>query len=106
MKIERKIFREDAIFENVIEEAFVAGAEPDGVVGEIGVGAVRAEIDEKKGHAVTHRIEFAVGPFSAGGGRDFFLIEVCDVGVRDDHVGAKRFARAKSNSCRSTIFDE
>ena len=106
MEIEREVLRKDAIFENVIQEAFVAGAKPDGVVGEVGVGAVRAEIDKKKGHAVTHRIEFAVGPFMSCGCGNFFLIEVCDVCVRYNHVGAKRFARAKPNSCRSTIFDE
>jgi len=81
VEIKRKVLCEDTIFENVIEEGFVAGAEPDGVVGEIRVGAVRAEIDKKKGHAVTHRIEFAVGPFMPCGCRNFFLIEVCDVGV-------------------------
>lgn len=51
------------------------------MVGEIRVGAVRPEIDKKKGHAVTHRIEFAVGPFMSCGCGNFFLIEVCDVGV-------------------------
>ena len=54
MEIKREVLREDAIFENVIEETFVAGTEPDGVVGEIGVGAVRAKIDKEKRHAVTH----------------------------------------------------
>ena len=81
MEIEGKVLRQDAIFENVIEETFVPGAEPNGVVGEIRVGAVRPEIDKKKGHAVTHRIEFAVGPFMSCGCGNFFLIEVCDVGV-------------------------
>jgi len=81
VEIERKVLREDAIFKDVIEEAFVAGAEPDGVVCEIGVGSVCAEIDKKKRHAVTHRIEFAVGPFMSCGSGHFFLIEVCDVSV-------------------------
>ena len=45
VEVEGKVFREDTIFKNVIEEATVAGSEPDGVVGEIGVGAVGAEID-------------------------------------------------------------
>ena len=106
MEIQREILRKDAIFENVIQEAFVAGAKPDGVVGEIGVGAVRSKIDKKKGHAVTHRIEFAVSPFMSCSCGNFFLIEVCDVRVRDDHVGTKRFARSEPNSCRRTVFDE
>ena len=54
MEIKRKVLRKDAIFKNVVEETFVSGAEPDGVVGEIGVGAVRAKIDQEKRHAVTH----------------------------------------------------
>ena len=106
MEIKREVLRKDAIFENVIEKAFVAGSEPNGVVGEVGVGAVRAEIDKKKGHAVTHRIEFAVSPFMSCSCGNFFLIEVCDVGIGNDHVGAKRFARAKPNSCRCIVFDE
>ena len=106
MEIERKVLREDPIFENVIEQTFVAGAEPDGVVGKIGVGPVRAEINEKKRHAVTHRIKFSVGPFMSCGCGNFFLIEVCDVCIRYDHIGAKRFARAEPDSCRRTVFYE
>ena len=45
VKVEGEVFREDTIFKNVIEEATVAGSEPNSVVGEIGVGAVGAEID-------------------------------------------------------------
>ncbi len=45
VEVEGEVFREDTIFKNVIEEATVAGSEPDRVVGEIGVGAVGAEID-------------------------------------------------------------
>jgi len=45
VEVEGEIFREDTIFKNVIEEATVAGPEPDGVVGEIGVGAIGTEID-------------------------------------------------------------
>ena len=45
VEVEGEVFREDTIFKNVIEEATVAGPEPDGVVGEIGVGAIGTEID-------------------------------------------------------------
>ena len=54
MKIEREVLRQNLVFEDIVEQAFVAGSEPDGVVGEIGVGAVGAEIDQKEGHAVAH----------------------------------------------------
>ena len=37
---------------------------------------------------------------------DFFLIEICDVGVGYNHVRAKGFARAESDSCRRPVFDE
>ena len=56
MEIEREVLREDTIFENVIEQAFVAGPEPDGVVGEVGVSAVSSKVDEEKGHAVAHGV--------------------------------------------------
>jgi len=45
VKVKGEVFREDTIFKNVIEKATVAGSEPNGVVGEIGVGAVGAKID-------------------------------------------------------------
>jgi hypothetical protein len=54
VEIEREVLREDAIFENVIEKAFVAGAEPDGVVGEVGVGPVGSKVYKEKRHAVAH----------------------------------------------------
>ncbi len=47
VKIEREVLRQNLVFEDIVEQAFVAGSEPDGVVGEIGVGAVGAEIDQK-----------------------------------------------------------
>jgi hypothetical protein len=37
---------------------------------------------------------------------DFFLIEIGDVGIGDDHVCAKGFARAKADSRRRPVFDE
>ena len=45
VKIEREVLRQNLVFEDIVEQAFVAGSEPDGVVSEIGVGAVGAEID-------------------------------------------------------------
>ena len=56
MEIEREVLSEDTIFENVIEQAFVAGPEPDGVMGKIGVSAVSSKVDEEKGHAVAHGV--------------------------------------------------
>jgi hypothetical protein len=37
---------------------------------------------------------------------DFFLIEIGDVGIGDDDVGAKRFTRAEPDSRRRPVFDE
>lgn len=45
VKIKREVLRQNLVFENIVEQAFIAGSQPDGVVGEIGVGAVSAEID-------------------------------------------------------------
>lgn len=56
MEVEREVLCENTIFENVIEQAFVAGPEPDGVVGEVGVSAVSSKVDEEKGHAVAHGV--------------------------------------------------
>ena len=38
--------------------------------------------------------------------RDFFLIEISDVGIGDDHVSAQGFARAEPDSRRRPVFDE
>ncbi len=106
VEIEGEVLGEDAVFENVFQKAFVPGSEPDGVVGKVGVGAVGAEIDEKKGHAVAHRIQFPVGPFVSGSCGDFFLIEVRHVCIGDDHVGAQRFARTETDSGGRAVFHE
>ena len=106
MEIEREVLREDTIFENVIEQAFVAGPEPDGVVGEIGVSAVSSKVDEEKGHAVAHGVQFSIGPFMSCGCGDFFLIEICDVRIGDNYVRPKGFTRAEPNSRRRPVFHE
>ena len=54
MKVEREVFGKNSVLENIVQKAFVAGPEPDGVVGEVGVGTVGAEINKKEGHAVAH----------------------------------------------------
>ena len=56
MEIEREVLCEDAVFEDIVEQAFVAGAEPDGVVREVGVGPVSSKVDEEKRHAVAHGV--------------------------------------------------
>jgi hypothetical protein len=42
----------------------------------------------------------------SSGCRDFFLIEISDVGIGDDDVGAKGFSRAEPDSRRRPVFDE
>ena len=37
---------------------------------------------------------------------NFFLIEISDVSIGDDDVGAKGFSRAEPDSRRRTVFDE
>ena len=56
MEIKREVLCQDSGFEDIIEQAFVAGAEPDGVVREVGVGPVSSKVDEEKGHAVAHGV--------------------------------------------------
>jgi hypothetical protein len=56
VEIEREVLSQDSVFKDIVEKAFVAGAEPDGVVGEVGVGPVGSKVDEEKGHAVAHGV--------------------------------------------------
>jgi hypothetical protein len=56
VEIEREVLSQDSVFKDIVEKAFVAGAEPDGVVGEVWVGPVGSKVDEEKGHAVAHGV--------------------------------------------------
>ena len=56
MEVKGEVLSQDSVFEDIVEKAFVAGTEPDGVVGEVGVGSVRSKVDEEKGHAVAHGV--------------------------------------------------
>ena len=106
MEIEREVLGKDAIFKNVVEEAFVAGTEPDRVVGQIGIGAVGAEIDQEEGHAVVHFFQLFVGPFVAGFLGNFFAVEICDIGIGDHDLGTERFSRSKADPGGGAIFQK
>ena len=56
MELEREVLSQDSVFKDIVEKAFVAGAEPDGVVGKVGVGSVGSKVDEEKGHTVAHGV--------------------------------------------------
>jgi hypothetical protein len=45
MKIKGEVLGQDSIFEDIVEETFVPGTKPNGVVGEVGVSSVRAKIN-------------------------------------------------------------
>ena len=84
VEIEREIVGEDFLLEDVLEQFLVALGEDDGVVRQLGVGAVGAEIDEEEAHRVAHPFEPRIGPFFARRGRHGFLVEIGHVGVGDD----------------------
>ena len=56
MEVEGEVLSQDSVFKDIVEKAFVAGAEPDGVVGEVGVGSVGSKVDKEKRHAVAHGV--------------------------------------------------
>ena len=106
VEVEGEILGKDAIFENVVQETFVAGTKPDRVVGQIGIGAVGAEIDQEEGHAVVHFFQFFVGPFVASFLGNFFAVKIGDVGIGDDDLGAERFAGAEADAGGGAIFEK
>ena len=106
MKIKGKVLGQNAVVKNIVEEALVPWAEPDGVMGKLGIGTVGAEINQEKGHAVAHPAESGIGPFAAMGGRDTFLVEVGDVRVGDHDFGAENFSGAEADAGGSAIFHE
>jgi hypothetical protein len=56
VEVEGEVLCQDAVFEDIVEQAFVAGPEPDGVVSEVGVGPVGSKVDKEKRHAVAHGV--------------------------------------------------
>jgi hypothetical protein len=56
MKIKGEVLGQDSVFKDIVEETFVPGSEPDGVVSEVGVSAVRAKINQEEGHAIAHGV--------------------------------------------------
>jgi len=56
VEVEGEVLSQDSVFKDIVEKAFVAGAEPDGVVGEVGVGSVGSKVDKEKRHAVAHGV--------------------------------------------------
>ena len=63
VEVEREILCQDSVLENIVEKALVAWAEPDGVVGEVGIGSVGSKVDKEKRHAVAHGVYPSIGPF-------------------------------------------
>ena len=91
MQIEREIFRQDLFLEDVGQQPFVALAEDDVVVGEIGVGVpfFSAKVDDKQRHAVFGELFVAcVGVAQAARfGGDHVQVGPGYVGVGDDVIG-------------------
>jgi len=106
VEVEREVLGQVTMVENIVEEALVPWAEPDGVVGEFGIGAVGAEINQEEGHAVAHPAEAGIRPFAAMSGGDTLLVEVGDIGVGDHDLGAENFAGAEADAGGGTVFNE
>jgi hypothetical protein len=106
VEVEGEVLGQSSVVENIVEKPLVAGAEPDGVMGEFGISAVGTEIDQKKRHAVAHPAEAGVGPFAAVGGGDAFLVKVGDIGVGDHDLGAEHFAGAETDADGGPVFNE
>ena len=106
VEVEREVLGEDPVVKDVIQQALVAGAEPDGVVGELRVGAIGAEIDQKERHTVAHFLEPAVGPFVTDRRGDFLAVEIGHVGVGDDHLGAEGFPGPQADAGHGVVFHQ
>ena len=84
--------------EDVVEQGAVAGAEQDGVVGDVVVAAVGAEIPDEEAHGVTGAVDAAVGPAAAVLGGDEAAVGPGGVGVGDDEVGADGLAVGEADA--------
>ena len=92
VEIDGKIFAEDFLVEDIVEELFVAAAEKDGVVFDVFVNAAGAEVNDEEAHGVFHAVELLISPLGAGAFRKHFAVGVGDVGVADDGVGGVHLA--------------
>jgi hypothetical protein len=106
VKVEAEVVGHDAAFEDVIEEFAVAGAEEDGVVGDVLVAAVGREEKDEEAHGVLAGGEFPIGPLAAVDGGDEVTVDGGWVGVGHNEVGVDFFAPGEADAGRTPVADE
>ena len=64
MQVEAEVVGEHLLPEDVVEEPAIARPEQDGVVRDVLVAALRAEVPDEEPHRVAHALDARVGPFA------------------------------------------
>ena len=106
VEVETEVVGDDAALEDVIEESAVAGAEEDGVVGDVFVAAVGGEKEDEEAHGVFAGGEFSIGPLAAVDGGDELAVDGGWVGVGHDEVGFDLFAPGEADAGGMPVANE
>lgn len=108
VQVEGEVLGEGFLVEDVLQQAFVALAQNDVVVLQLGieVAFLGAEVNHKQGHAVVHAVELAVGVLAA-----VFLFDEVTVGeghirVGNDGIGRVEAAVLEAKPLGDAVFDD
>ena len=87
VEVEREVVRQDPLVEDVVQQPFVAGAEDDGVMGDVFVGLLGAEVGDEEAHGLAPPGDCVVGVFLAVLCGDHLGVDDGGICVADDEVG-------------------
>ena len=87
VEIEREVFCEDPLVEDVVEQTLVSGPEDDGVVGDVLVGLLGAEVGDEETHGLATAGDCPVRVLLAVLCGDHLGVDDGGICVADDEVG-------------------
>jgi len=105
VQIEAEILGQNFALEDVVEQALVARAHENHVVGQGIVTTPCAEVPNKEAHGVVRLLHLAVGPDGALGASQCGLVCPCGIGIGDHHVGLDALATLERDACSASRLD-
>ena len=92
MQIEAEIIGQRLALEQILQQFAIAGTHQDGVVADVIIMAIDAEIPDEQAHGIFGPVELGVGPAPARARGNEMAIGPGRIGVRNDDVGGEFFA--------------
>ena len=91
--------------ENILKKFAVAGTHPDRVMGDIGICLCRSKVEHEKPHRVMGSGELQARRDSLIRRRNHIAIEVCRIGICNNHIGAKKLSIGKNRPLGNSFLD-